>query len=501
MSRQRYVADRILTMDEQTPYVRELVVEADRILAIGDEARDIPCDEVFEMRDGVILPGFIDAHTHFLQMGIKRMQVDLRGTTSIEEALERVAYRIHEVEPGSWVVGNHWDESKWKEQRYITRQDIDRVAPENPVILRRMCGHLWVANTRALEQVEIPPHHQRGLDKANGLLRWESKDYFWPYMQLPTSQLSHALQIASEMALELGVTSVHEWHSDFQTLYAADRSQLSVKVVGGPSSDMLDALCSLQLPIGFGNSYTRLGAVKFFADGSFGARTAALYDPYEDSPHTSGELVWDTDELTKCFTKAHQRGLQIAVHAIGDKGIDVALAAFRKAIDTDPERPHRHRIEHCEMPNRWAIEEIAALGIIVSAQPNFIGEWGLEGGMYQQRLGEERFRFLNPLGTFRRNGIRMAFGSDCMPMNPIYGIWCAARHPVPEEQLHPEQSIRYYTSGSAHAAFEEQEKGKLIPNMAADFIVLSADPTRVPVDQIRDIVVLMTVVDGKQVFV
>jgi predicted amidohydrolase YtcJ len=152
------------------------------------------------------------------------------------------------------------------------------------------------------------------------------------------------------------------------------------------------------------------------------------------------------------------------------------------------------------LPGPAALETIASMGIIASVQPNFTGEWGLEGGMYQHRLGPNRSRRMNPLGTLLRSGIRMAFGSDGMPMGPLYGIWSATQHVVPEERLTPEQAVRCYTTGSAYAGFEEAEKGKLMPGYAADFVVLSADPALVPKDQIRNIKVLRTYVDGRRVF-
>jgi len=490
MTVRRYVAERIWTMDRKQPFVRDMLVEGSRILAVGAEAKAMPCQEVVELGTGVVLPGFIDAHTHFVQMGLQLTELDLRGASSLGEALERVRERVRETEPGEWIVGNRWDESKWPERRYLTPEDIDAVAPENPVVLRRICGHLWVANTQALQIAQVPSGDP-GLD---------IQPYVRPHMAPSSARLAKAVPLASQAALELGVTSVHEHGSDFRVLWAARPERLKVKVTAGPPSAKLDALCELGLPTGFGDRFVRLGAVKFFMDGSLGERTAALHEPYADDPSTAGTLVRDPQVLAEQLTRAHRQGLQVAVHAIGDRAVDVVVDALRQAIAAEPGRPHRHRIEHCELPGPQAIETMASLGIVASVQPNFIGEWGLKDGMYEQRLGADRCRRMNPFGTLARAGIRMAFGSDGMPMDPLYGIWSATQHVVPEERLTPEQAVRCYTTGGAHAGFEQEEKGRLLPGYAADFVVLSADPALVSTDRIRQIAVLMTVVDGRHVF-
>jgi hypothetical protein len=489
MTRTLYSAGRIWTMDEAQPYVRQMVVEAGRILAVGTEAGAIPCDETVDLGHAVVLPGFIDAHAHFVQMGVQLMELDLRGAASLEEALARVRERVRAAEPGEWVIGNRWDESHWPERRYINRADLDAVAPNNPVALWRICGHLCVANAKALEIAQVP----------NGDAGMDVQAYVQPFVKPSPARLLEAVRAASAAALELGVTSVHEQGSDLRVLCAARPDCLKVKVTAGPPAAKLDALCKLGLPTGFGDRFVRLGAVKFFADGSLGAHDAALYEPYADDPSTLGQL-YKPEALVEQLPTAHRHGLQVAVHAIGDRAIDVAVSALRQAIAADPDRPHRHRIEHCELPTSQALETMASLGLIASAQPNFIGEWALEGGMNHQRLGTERYRRTEPLGTLLRTGIRMAFGSDGMPMGPLYGIWSATQHVVPEERLSVEQSVRCYTTGSAYAGFEEDEKGQLTPGFAADFTVLSADPALVPVSQIPAIRVLKTFVDGRCAF-
>ncbi|MBI1924874.1 amidohydrolase family protein [Candidatus Poribacteria bacterium] len=274
-------------------------------------------------------------------------------------------------------------------------------------------------------------------------------------------------------------------------------NRLPIKIYGGPDVGALESIQALQLPTGFGSPYLKLGPIKLFADGSVGARTAALSHPYEDEPGHLGQLVWETEALHRVIASAHNAGLQIAVHALGDRGITATVDAFEAAFAANPRPNHRHRIEHCELLTPTLMERIADLGLIVSAQPNFVGEWGFPDGLYETRLGWERVSRMNPFGELARRGLPMAFGSDCMPFHPLYGIWSAVAHPIPEYRLTPYEALRHYTQSAAYAAFEEKIKGTINPGMVADLAVLSADATTIDVDGIRDIEVEMTMIDGK----
>ena len=499
MTVRRYVAERIWTMDRKQPYVRCMAVDRGRVVAVGAEAQAMPCEEVVNLGSGIVLPGLIDAHVHFGDLARAKWEVDLRGTSSLEAALERLAARATGTWRTEWLFARGWDESKWPEARYLTRADLDRVAPDVPLVARRICGHLWVANSKALELGGVPADAP-GLDAEQGWLREGATIYLKPHREPLPERLAESMRAASTATLRLGITSVHDQWSELGPLLKAGPNALRVKVRVGVPDTKLDALCELGLPTGFGNPRVRLGGVKVFADGSVGAQTAALHEPYADDPSATGMFVHEPEELVEIFTKAHRAGLQIAAHAIGDRGIDLVVDSLRKAVGAGSARSCRHRIEHCELPRREAVEAMELMGVIASVQPNFIGEWGLEGGMYRRRLGSPRWRSMNPLGTLQRAGIRMAFGSDGMPIGPLYGIWSATQHPVPEERLTPEQAVRCYTTGSAYAGFEEDEKGKLLPGYAADFVVLSADPALVPKSQIRDIQVLKTFVDGECAF-
>ncbi|HLG30636.1 MAG TPA: amidohydrolase family protein, partial [Candidatus Brocadiales bacterium] len=241
----------------------------------------------------------------------------------------------------------------------------------------------------------------------------------------------------------------------------------------------------------------KIGSVKIFADGSLGARTAALMEPYADDEGNTGTLLWSQQELDDIVMSIHSTGHQVAIHAVGDRAIASALDAIEKAIKANPSPDHRHRIEHCELVDNKLISRIRDSNIIVSAQPNFIGQWGNRDGLYEKRLGKERWQMMNPLAQFKRKGVPMAFGSDGMPFGPMYGIWSCVNHPVIESCLSPDDAIYCYTYGGAYASFDETKKGTIEVGKLADIVVLSDDITNIPQSDIKDIKVIMTIIGGK----
>ena len=489
----------IITMDAKKPKASAVAIAEDRIIAVGDDeawatARD--GTRYIDLKGKVVLPGFIDCHTHFLQMGISLAYLDLRGTSSIDEVLEKLKNRAGETEKGKWIIGCRWDESKWEERRYITRHDIDKAIPDNPVVLRRMDGHLWVVNTKGLEAANIPRDHI-GLERDSageitGLLRWGAKNYISQCISPSQKEMMNGLKLAVNEALKNGVTSVNELSGNFR-LYreAADSGELKVRVYHGMGYDSLDALRKLGLATGFGNDLLKFGPVKMFMDGSIGARTAALFEPYNDDHSTNGQLACSQDRIYEQIKSVHANGSQVAIHAIGDKGIKTILDAIEKA---NLQGDHRYRIEHAELLNDDLLDQSKKLNIILSIQPNFIGEWGGPGELYEARLGN-RYKMMNPLRAIVDRKISIAFGSDCMPFGPLYGIWSAVNNPINENRISLHEAIYGYTLGAAYASFEESLKGSIEPGKLADLAVLSS--TEIPEEGIKDISIEMTIVGGK----
>ena len=490
-----------------------VVVKDDWIIAVGKNGEvEIPDgSELIDATGKTVLPGLIDAHHHFLMMGMGMIQrVDLSETKSLAEAVEKVKRRVAQTKKGEWVIGGGWDDSKWVERRYLTKYDLDPFSEENPILLARVCGHLLTLNSKALEIAGItkdtqdPPGGK--VDKSEegeptGVLR-DARQLVWGHVPPPTMETAiEGLERASDRALSLGCTGVHEAGLDafgIRAYQAAlEKGVLKVRAYLMWRGDLAKSMGALGLLTGFGNEMVRLGPAKLLIDGSIGARTASLFEPYEDDPSTKGLLMMPEEELNERVKGVHGQGSQVAVHAIGDYGIEATINAIEEAIRDSPRKDHRHRIEHCEILSSTQIERIKQLGIIPSMQPNFAGEWSGPDGLYETRLGARRLRQNNPYRFLLDEDIRVCFGSDGMPFHPLYGIWSAVNHPVRESRITLEEAVRAFTLDAAYASFEEDLKGSLEPGKLADITILEKDLTEIPGDEIKDVPVYMTIVGGK----
>ena len=263
---------------------------------------------------------------------------------------------------------------------------------------------------------------------------------------------------------------------------------------------LLNYLAKLGLHTGFGDNRIRIGCIKIFSDGSLGAHTAALSQPYHDKPTRKGIMLHSTKELTRLVAKAHKAKLQLAIHAIGDQAIDVVLTVLEKTVREAPRKNHRHRIEHASVLNRKLIQRMKRLNVIASMQPHFV----ISDFWVTNRVGPTRARWVYPFKTLIQNNICVSGGSDCPiePIDPLLGIWAAvAREVFPEERITVDDALRLYTTNAAYASFEENVKGSIEVGKLADFAVLSHDPYEIPPDKIRDIKVEMTVIGGSAVYV
>ncbi|MFW9903623.1 MAG: amidohydrolase [Candidatus Thorarchaeota archaeon] len=501
-----------------------IVVTGSKIVDVGPSKKvDIPKEaEIIYVKGKTVIPGFIDSHTHFILMGVRTIStLDLSKANSISDVVEQVRVRLSEMPAGSWLTGHGWDESGWPEKRYPTKDDLDPVSRENPVILTPCYGHLMIVNSYTLELAKItqetpnPPGGRIDRDlmtnKATGVLREEAMDLIETIKPTTTIKESLAgLQKACDIALSWGCTSIHDLGSDaidintYQT--ALEKGILKVRAYIMPDAQftdvMLDGLEILGIRTRFGNDFLRIGSVKFYIDGSMGARTAVFSEPYADETSTYGIFAVSPDTLKERVIRAHKLGMQVAIHAIGDRAIEVALDAIEAAIEKEPRKDHRHRIEHCEILTKEQLARIKQLGVVPSMQPNFVGEWGQPGGMYEQRLGEKRLKFCNPYRRLLNEGVKIAFGSDCgycppWPFNPIYGIWAAINHPVQGNRISIENAIRCYTLNGAFASFDENIKGSIEPGKLADIVVLSEDLITIPPEDVKDVKVDLTMVNGK----
>ena len=490
-----------------------VVINDEYIVAVGkrDEIPIPDGSEVYDITGKTIMPGLIDSHCHFLWMGVAmKTMVPLNDTANIMEALIRVKQRVKEAKPGEWIVGKGWDESKWPENRYLTKVDLDAIAPDNPVVLSRICGHLLSVNTKAMELAGITRETQDteggNVDKdENGENTGVLRDcrYLVQHAIPPTSieTMVEGLGLASDYALSLGCSGIHDaglGPNEIRSYQDANSvGNLKVRSYLMMGQEVTKGAIAMGLETGFGDGLVRMGSVKLMMDGSLGARTAALFAPYEDESSTTGLLLEEPDVLLEKIKAAHENNLQSATHAIGDLAIEHTLDGIQEALRQNPRKDHRHRIEHCEITSAQQIERIRQLGVIPDMQPNFIGEWSGPGSMYEQRLGKRRDRMSNQYRQMLDEGIRVAFGSDGMPFNPIYGIWSAVNHPIRQNRISLEEAVMCYTLNAAYAGFQENETGSLEVGKFADVSVFNGDLTEIPKEEIRDAKCFMTLVNGK----
>jgi len=478
-----------------------MVIEEGRVVYLGPnpEERAGSGAKVVEVEDGVVLPGFTDSHAHLASLGLALRTLDLRGVRSIKELKRRVAERVKELGPGEWVVGRGWDQELFEEGRWPTRWDLDEAAPKNPVLLVRVCGHAAVANTLALSLAGItdftPDPPGGSIEKVGGKVTGVLKEAAVQSI-LSAAQKGSADELvreAEKAMLSSGVTCVHAMSVTSEELEAlrslARSGKLKLRVRA-----YLDPEVPEPKPENWG--VLKVVGLKVIADGSFGARTAALREPYSDDPGNAGVLLADRGALSRLLEKAGKAGLQLAVHAIGDKALEEVLSAAKAS-------GARLRVEHASLAPPDLLDELAELGLWVSAQPRFVvSDWWIVS-----RLGRERARWAYPFRSFLERGIGLSFSSDAPvePCNPFEGVYAAVTRGSLEgleiaeltarEALTSAEAIRCYTETAPKLLGERL--GRLSAGYPADFVIVDRDPLSAPARELRNVRVLATYVGGE----
>ncbi len=509
----------VLTMNPSKPHAQAIAVKDDRIIEVGTNKEIKPWigknTKIISLKGKTVVPGFIDTHAHVTGYGKSLKQINLRGVNSIKEMQKKLKKRIQKTGKGQWILGRGWDQDRLTERRYPTRWDLDKFSPNNPVILTRVCGHVCVANSQALElanitrEATLPPAGQIDKDpktgEPTGILRENAMNLVWEVKPEPSEEeLTEACSLACQKAVEAGLTSVHWLISSpteirvIQKLREQNKLLLRVYVI--VSVKLLDHLIDLGMHTGFGDNRVRIGSVKIFSDGSLGARTAALFQPYQDEPTRKGMMLYTQEKLNTLVMEAHRAGFQLAIHAIGDRAIDMVLTVLENALKEAPKENHRHRIEHASVLNERLIQHMKKLKVIASVQPHFV----VSDFWVANRVGSTRARWVYPFRTLVQEGVLTTGGSDCPvePIDPLLGVWAAvAREAFPEERISVDDALRLYTVNAAYASFEEDIKGLIDVGKLADLVVLSREPHEIPPNEIRDVKVEMTIVGGNVVYV
>jgi predicted amidohydrolase YtcJ len=462
--------------------------------------------ELVELEGRTLVPGFYDAHQHQIYAGLARTNVDAR-VGSIAELINRIRRAAAVTPPARWIEGGGWDEAQLAEGRAPSVHDLNLASREHPVYLTRTCGHVMAVNTAALAGAQIdratpdPPGGRVERDAAGnptGVLYKRAMELVRRVVPPPNAkQIEHAILMEVESNLDLGITSIWEPSVEpshvevYQKLSRQGQSRIRVTLA---QERVLRTGEMPPLPRPFRSQRLSLVGIKLFQDGALGARSAALSIAYRDEPENRGILVWEQSELDQHVAEAHDAGLQVSIHAIGDVAIESALTAIERANRRHPRINHRHRIEHCALPTGNLPSRIAEAGVVAVAQPFFL--W-FHGERYVRNISESLVGDIYPLARLLAAGVPMALSSDAPIVpdrNPLFGIQCASRRfveggraLVPNEAIDVETALTLFTVGAAYAAHEDHIKGSLSPGKLADLVVLKTDLTSVGLDEISQV--------------
>ena len=519
----------VLTMNTALPEATAVLVRGERIVAAGaaDDLRALaaPGVRVVDLAGATLLPGFNEAHNHMIEFGLSLTQVDCRapGCESIAEMQRRVSVRAEETPPGTWILGRGYDDQSLAERRHPTRADLDRAAPAHPVAVVNASGHLLVANSRALALAGITrdttaPEGGGIVHDANGeptgLLLETAQRLVTARVPSPSeNDLVAALGRCARAYTAAGITSSADARVGtpaamraFQKATADGTNPLRTSLM--MHAPLVSHLEAVGAHTGFGSDRLRWGPFKIFIDGSLIGRTAAVSRPFlhDPQPDNLGLMMMGDEVFRDLVLRAHAAGWQIAVHAIGDRAIETVLDAYADALAVHPRANHRHRIEHCGILRPDLIRRIAEMGVVVVTQPVFITEYG---DSFLRHLGEERAALTYPFRSLLNAGIPTVFSSDCpvSAFEPLKSVQVSVTERTgsgapyaPQEALTVEEALYAYTAMGAYATFEEGAKGRIAPEMLADFVALARDPRTVPPDELAAIPVVGTWIGGERVY-
>ena len=521
------VYGRVWTGDSARPWAGAVAVRGDRIIAAGDSG-DIaglagPATRVLSNGAGMVTPGFTDSHTHFIDGGVQLASIDLRPATSPADFVRRVQAYASERKPGEWILGGEWDHERWPGAPLPRREWIDSVTPDNPVFVYRLDGHMALANSAALKLAgigrgarDIPGGVlvRDGAGMPTGILKDAAMFPVERVIPGPTAaQRDAALGRAMRYAAERGVTATSHvsvpW-PDLETYRRArEDGRLTLRVALYFPLETWHQVADTIARAGRGDDLLWIGGVKGYMDGSLGSGTALFDQPYADAPGTTGVLRTPEDSLRAWIGAADSAGLQVAVHAIGERANRLLLDIYDSVARAHGPRDRRFRVEHAQHLRPEDVARFGRGGILASMQPAHLID---DGNWAGKRLGPERIRHSYVFRSLLDQRARLAFGSDwsVAPMDPILGIYAAVtrrsadgKHPggwIPEQKISVEEALRAYTAGGAYAVFAEGRRGRIAPGYLADLVLLDRDLTRTPPEEIGQTKVRATVMGGKVVF-
>jgi len=515
------------TGNASQPKAQAIAVSGNKIVAIGTDAQVRPLvgqkTKVIDAGGKTIVAGFNDAHVHFLETGQQLSSVDLRSAKTPEEFVKRIKDFAAKLPKGRWILGGQWDHENWTPNALPTAALIDAATPDNPVFINRLDGHMSLANSLAMKLAGVDKNVK---DVAGGeIVRDASgsptgifKDAATVYVDkvIPAQSFEEqieAAQAVTDHAASLGITSVQDMSAGtnvgaYQELLR--RGTLKTRVYGCSPLNDYKRWVNTGVRYAFGDAMLRVGCLKGYADGSLGSTTAWFFDPYLDAPNSSGLAMADvTTTMRQTIQDADKAGLQVRIHAIGDRANATILDHYQEVGKANGPSERRFTIEHAQHLRQEDIKRFGAMKVVVSMQPFHILD---DGRWAWKRLDEKRLKGTYAFRSLLDSGAVLAFGSDSpvAPLNPLYGVYGAVtrrtlddKNPngwIPEQKISVEEAVRAFTWGSAYAEFQENVKGTIEVGKLADLVILSDDIFTIDPIKIRDVTVLKTIVDGKVVF-
>jgi predicted amidohydrolase YtcJ len=498
----------VLTMNARRPRAEAVAIRQGRIIAAGSWEEVAPAAEglpALDLEGKTVLPGFIDSHVHLAWTGLKETALDFQASRSVDDVQTILERAATDAAPGQLLFGMGINHYRFPDSQLPTRTDLDVAAPRNPVFILGITGHYSLANTACLQDLNLPAETPgvgpAGLlrDQANSLAEGDLRARFAQEQGL--DRLHHA---AARRAVSVGLTTVHALEGSGQ----ADDPEVHALLEIAPER-RLPPWDRLRLVVWYQTmdvaAVQKLGLPRIggciLLDGDFGPHTAALREPYADQPDSQGTLYHSQAEVDGFVEAAHRAGLQIALHAVGDRAAEQALDAYERALERWPRADHRHRIEHFEVYDETLAARAARLGVHVAIQPPFNIYFGGHTRL-DPLLGPERALRSDPVRSLIEAGVHVGGGSDSTvtPLDPLYGVHCAVNHSNPAERIDVERALQLYTLDNAHMAFEEEDKGSIEVGKLGDLVVLAEDPTAVAPEEIANTKVVMTIVGGEIVY-
>jgi predicted amidohydrolase YtcJ len=524
-----YINGHVVTMDTKNPEVEAFAVGQGKILSIGNSeeiASAYPEADVVDLERKTVMPGIIESHGHLLSLGQSFLELNVEGIKTPGEVILKVNERVGNAPAGEWITGWGWDEGAWA-KNYPDNQELSAISPENPVYLRGLHGFACWANAKALELAGIDkdtPNPENGEVIKNpqtgiptGILTNEAQDLLTRHIPpITVSQTEKALKLAIAECLKYGLTSIHEARTTKKMLEAfrslRDKRELYSRIyvmLDCTEQDLIETYFESG-PVLDPENLLTIRCIKIFVDGALGSRGAAMLEAYSDAPDVKGLVVTPEDEVFRLSKRALQSGLQVAIHAIGDHANRITLNAFQRALEENLNvKDHRFRLEHAQVVAVEDIPKFAPLGVVLSMQPPHATSdmpWA------ETRLGPERIKGAYAWRTFWDSGVHMTLNSDFPgeTLDPFVGMYTAMTRQTPEGDpeggWYPEQCLQRdevlkgYTVEAAYSGFEENIKGKIVPGMLADFIILSGDILNIPIKEFLNLKVEQTYLGGELIY-